>query len=102
MTRRDALPLESVRDLLGIVRAMYAAAKCDGAPEERLNELVQIGKQLRQAMDLARRTDPDTNGHRAAWTRAEDACKRLGALVTLQESAAPVVAAAASRLRGRH
>jgi hypothetical protein len=99
MTRRDALPLEAVRDLLGIVRAMYAAAKREGAPEERLSELVEIGKQLRGATDLARRTEPDTNGHRAAWMRAEEACKRLGALVTLQESAVPMVAAAASRLR---
>jgi hypothetical protein len=43
MARRDALPLEAVRDLLGIVRAMYAAAKRDGAPEERLASWFRSG-----------------------------------------------------------
>jgi hypothetical protein len=101
MARRDALPLEAVRDLVGIARAMYAAAKRDGATKEHLAELVAIGKQLRQAMDLARRTEPDTNGHRAAWTRAEDAMSRLIALLKIETPAAPMVQAAAARLRRR-
>lgn len=99
MTRRDHLPLEAVRDLLGIARAMYAARKREGVPLPVLAELADIGKKLKLALDLARRTEPDTVGHRAAWTHAETATSALMAMISVSTPAAPIVEAAAVRIR---
>jgi hypothetical protein len=79
---RTRLPLETVRDLLGIARVLYRSAKSDPAtPAERLAALEHIGKELRAAIDLARKCEPDTLGHRAAWSRADKATQQLCGLV---------------------
>ena len=93
------LPLEAVRDLLGICRALYAAKKREGAPRPVLAELAAIGEKLKQALTLAHKTEPETVGHRAAWAHAEEATKRLMKLVTLSLSLAPTVEAAVIRVR---
>jgi hypothetical protein len=77
---------------------MYAADKHAGASQANLDDLVQIGKILAKALELAERTHPDTVGHRATWTRAEGATARLMRLLTLEASAGPLVRAAAARL----
>jgi ABC-type tungstate transport system permease subunit len=71
-------PFGAVRDLLGITRALYRAA--DGEPQ-RQSQLQQIGLGLRQALDLARRTQEGTLGRRGAWQQAERATEALGELV---------------------
>lgn len=93
------VPIEAVRDLLGICRALYAARKREGAPRPVLDELAAIGEKLKQALELARRTQPDTIGHRAAWAHAEEATARLMKLVTLALPLAPMVEAAVVRVR---
>jgi hypothetical protein len=93
------LPIEAVRDLLGICRALYAAKKREGAPRPVLDELAAIGEKLKQALALAQKTLPDTLGHRAAWTHAEEATARLMKLVTLALPLAPTVEAAVIRVR---
>jgi hypothetical protein len=55
-----------VRDLLGIARALYAADHKRGAGAGRLAEIAAAGKDLADALELARMTEPDTVGHRAA------------------------------------
>lgn len=94
---RDQLPLESLRDLLGIVRAMYAAWCEAGAGPIELDELLEVGKQLRTALDLASKTKPGTLGHRAAWRHAEAATERLGKLVDHRSSTQELVEAASRR-----
>lgn len=100
---RGPLPLETVRDLLGIVRAWYASAKNDhGVGRPQLRELAEIGRLLRLAVDLAQKTRPDTIGHRASWEHAEEATRRLMALVMeLPVPAGPIVEAAVIRFRKR-
>jgi hypothetical protein len=100
MSRRDQLPLEAVRDLLGITRALFAAWKRDaGVSKPDLTELEAVGKQLKDALALARRTECDTVGHRAAWDKAEDACARLCRLISVATPIAPTIEAAAVRIR---
>jgi len=100
MSRRDQLPLEAVRDLLGIARALFAAWKRDaGVSKPDLTELAAIGKQLNDSLALACRTEPDTVGHRAAWDKAEDACARLCRLISVSMPIAPTIEAAAVRIR---
>lgn len=82
-SRRDPLPRGIVRDLLGITRALYRAELALPPPRAdrlRLERLTEIGQQLRRALELSR-GQPDTMGHRAAWSWAEQATRALGEFV---------------------
>ena len=95
----EHLPLEAVRDLLGVVRALYRAWRDQGRPANELAHLETIGKDLRAALDLARRAPPPSLGHAAAWARAERATKALGQIVGDAECLAPAVRAVVAKLR---
>lgn len=96
----DAFPFEAVRDLLGLVRAIYGAAKANGAGRVELDRIARVGNDLSQAIDLAVETRPGTLGHTAAWRRAEEATRRVADLVDAMTSAEPLVAAATARVAG--
>jgi hypothetical protein len=99
MLRSEPLPLEAVRDLLGICRALFAARKREFATKAELDELAAIGAKLKTALDLARKAPADTVGHRAAWDHAEVATERLVRIIAISMTAAPLVEAAISRVR---
>jgi hypothetical protein len=99
--RADPFPFEEVRDLLGIVRAMYAAAKRRGAGERHLRAIRNVGSELRAAVDLALEYEPRTLGHAAAWQRAERATRALGELVDCTTPLEPTLEAAVRRIRPR-
>jgi|SRR5688572_32944947 len=99
--RRTRLPRETVRDLLGITRALYRAELALPPPRAdklRLDRLEEIGCWYRQALQLSR-GEPDTMGHRAAWGWTEKAtaalCEFVGDEMRLQSA----LRAAAQRLR---
>jgi hypothetical protein len=74
--------------------------KRDGsASVPELAKLADIGKRLKLALDIGRKTEPDTVGHRAAWTHAEEATSALVAMISVSTPAAPIVEAAAFRVR---
>lgn len=101
MGRHDTglLPRDVVRDLLGITRALYAQRKAAGAPAEELAGLEQAGKAFALALDLSGRTDPDTLGHRAAWSWAQQGLAHLSsALVAGDDSLRALVSTVAGRL----
>lgn len=93
--RAGPFPLVEVRDLLGIVRALYRSGREDNAGAAYLERLERIGRKLQLAIELAA-AGPDTVGERAAFNHAEEACEELGRAV---ESFLPVdkVVASASR-----
>ncbi len=100
--RRDGqVPLEALRDLIGVVRSLYAAWKAGGANSLDLEELANIGKDLSEALRLAKRAPANTLGHRAAWSRAEAATERFGHLVTALEPIRPALVAATRRVIGK-
>jgi hypothetical protein len=96
----DPFPFEAVRDLLGVVRAMYAAAKTAGGGRSELARIARVGTDLAGALDLAAETRPGTLGHAAAWRRAEEATRRVGDLVDALTPAEPLVVAARARVSG--
>jgi hypothetical protein len=101
VNNRDPLPRAVVRDLLGIARALYRAelaGAADALQRARLARLEEIGHMLRQALELSR-VEPDTIGHRAAWSWAEKGAAALGSFVGESMPLAPVVRAAVSKLR---
>ncbi|MFZ5894999.1 MAG: hypothetical protein ACOY0T_28325 [Myxococcota bacterium] len=98
MTPHDArLPIEALRDLLGLVRALFASWTQSKAGPIELEELAHIGRELAAALKLARKTEPGSVGHRAAWSRAEEATRLLGHLVGQLEALHPVLEAATRR-----
>ncbi|MFO0553453.1 MAG: hypothetical protein U0271_34035 [Polyangiaceae bacterium] len=98
--RDEEFPLEAVRDLLGVVRSMYAAAKQRRASRAELSRIAAVGRELSDAIDLAVTTRPGTVGHRAAWERAEHATRAVGDLVDALTPAEPLVVAARGRVTG--
>ncbi len=97
--RRDPFPFEAVRDLLGILRAMYAATRARAGAERQLASIRRIGDELRAAVDLALEHEPGTLGHARAWQRAEHATAELGDLVDCTTPLEPTLAAAARRIQ---
>jgi hypothetical protein len=98
MPAHTPFPFEAVRDLLGIVRAMYVAARRDGAVV-RCRHLGQLGRELRLATDLAMEHASGTPGRAEAWRRAEAATLRLADLVDSTTPLESAVAAAVERVR---
>lgn len=93
LSRRDQpFPLEAVRDLIGLVRALYAATPRDEAVKRR--RLATIGRRLTTTIELSASTEHGSVGHRAAWLHAEEATRELGGLVEITTMARPVIAAA--------
>lgn len=97
--RPQPFPFESVRDLLGILRALYAADKARGAGERRLVKVREVAMELRAATDLALEYEPGTLGHAVAWERAERAVARLGDLIDVTTPLEPTLRAAGERVR---
>lgn len=99
MPNDGPLPVEVVRDLLGIARAMYAAFSAMG-PEYRnhLMRLRGVGFQLQLALDKAKLGGPGTMQMRSAWLIAEKAAVDLASMVDAYVPAQALVRAAGERL----
>lgn len=98
--RTEQLPREVVRDLLAIARGLYSMRKAAGAAQAELAKLEQAGKHFALALELSE-TEPDTVGHRAAWSWAEQGLEALAA--ALAGDSVPVaefVQAWGKRLKG--
>src|SRR5687768_85017 len=87
--RDDPIPLHALRDMLGIVRSIYAAEKAEGAPEHRLNRIKTVGRGLKDAITMARQATPGTVSHYAAWQAAEKATAAVCDLVDVRWMAQP-------------
>jgi hypothetical protein len=97
--RPDPFPFEAARDLLGILRAMFAAARASGAGARRIAAIRQVGLELRAAIELALEHEPETLGHARAWDRAERATRALASLIDCTTPLEPTLDAAARRVR---
>jgi hypothetical protein len=93
-------PFDAVRDLLGVVRAIYAAAKDGGAGSPELVRIARVGKELSRALDLAGASRQGEAGHTAAWRITDAAMLQVGDLVDPLTPAAPIVVAARNRVTG--
>jgi hypothetical protein len=96
----ERLPVDVVRDLLGIARAMYVAWRDNGWPRAQMDELKAIGLELHEALDLAHRSEPGMAEYEVARDIAEHATERLTQLMACSPlPLAPVVKAAGERLK---
>jgi hypothetical protein len=93
------LPLEALRDLIAIARALYAAFGTMGPGYgAQRTKLAAIGSKLGRALEKAQKGGPGTWNHRTAWLMAEDATRELGELVDIYLPAKVLITAAGDRL----
>jgi hypothetical protein len=94
------LPLEAIRDLIGICRALYAASKADGTTASDLDHLRYIGAMLTEAYRLGHGARPHTKRYDTAWTKAEDGVAALGGYIQREVTLRPAIDAAGKRITG--
>ncbi|HEY2405224.1 MAG TPA: hypothetical protein VGI10_04440 [Polyangiaceae bacterium] len=94
----EQMPVAAIRDLLGIVRVMYATEVAGDGHPVRLQELVEIGKLLAGAYADARTLPADCLGHRSGWRKAEEAVQRLSLLIADAMPLRPVALKAGERV----
>jgi hypothetical protein len=94
--RDEPLPVEAVRDLLGVARALYLARKEHGAGRAELERLALAGRRLRHALALVELPGP--NNLSAAWFQAEQAVADLAGSVDALTPAEWIVEASAKRV----
>lgn len=92
------VPLEVLRDLVAIARALYRVERDSGKGDPvRLQELEEVGKGLREAMHFAS-LGAGTLGGRAAPAYAAKLTARLCALVDATTPLEPALRAVADKL----
>ena len=94
------LPLEAVKDLRAIARALYLAlGKMGPAHEAQRFKVQAIGRQLNLAIEKATKGAPGTWHHTTAWLIAERATEELTAMIDVYLPARALITAAGERIR---
>ncbi len=97
----NPLPIETVRDLLGIVRALYAFQRQKGN-SGYARELQGAGERLREALSLAIRKG-DAEAHAEAWRLADEAIATIArGQGSLGDDLSVAVRLASDRVQRRH
>ena len=99
--RSDSFPQEAVRDLLGVVRAIYAAGKAGGASRGELTRIARLGKMLAASLALHESSEEGSSDRDEAWRLAETATRRVGELIDVLTPAEPLVMASSDRVFSR-
>jgi hypothetical protein len=93
-------PFEACRDLLGLLRAVFAAEKRRSFPKPRkLKTLERLARELQDAVTLAATHDPGTLPYEKAMGMADGVARRLGDVVELTDPVMPILEAAGKRVR---
>ena len=92
-------PAKEVRDLLGVVRAIYAATVDRGAGRFELEKIARIGRDLGLALAMAEgESAPGAPETEPAWQLAKRATKETFYIARITDGADVVVKAAAARV----
>jgi hypothetical protein len=93
-------PDEPVRDLLGLLRAMYRVESRQPVPARRKLALIEeLARELKDADLEARMSAPGSTVYLESCARAEAVAVRLADLVELTDAVEPVLLAAGARVR---
>jgi hypothetical protein len=93
----EANPVETLRDILGIARALYLDWAPYAGPIE-LDELMAVGAELRGSYQRLLKARPGTAAYQSALTKADHATQRLAALLGEHTSTRALVRAAGAKL----
>lgn len=96
----EPFPKETVRDLIGIARALYLTLKRMGpAHSNQLTRVTNIGAKLSRALEKGGKGGPGTWNQNTAWVMAEEASKELAEMVDVYLPAKQLIAAVGDRVR---
>lgn len=99
MPHDGPIPLDVLRDLIALARALYAAFGTMGPGYGvQRTKLAGIGGKLTRALEKAQKGGPGTWNHKTAWLMAEEATKELGELVDVYMPAKVLITATGERL----
>ncbi len=94
-------PFEPARDLLGILRALYAYEKAKAFPPARkLRSIERLARDLSLSMATAEQHDPGTAPYERALSLADGVALRVADVVDIVDPLEPVLKAASHRVRG--
>ena len=97
----NPLPIETVRDLLGVVRVLFAFHRGKGN-HGCARDLRRAGTQLRRALELAIRKG-DSEAHAEAWGLANEAITAIGRVQGRPgDDLTAAVQLASARVKERH
>ena len=97
----NPLPIETVRDLLGVVRALYAFQRQKGNLGYA-RDLQGAGSRLREALSLAIRKG-DAAAHAQAWRLADEAIATIARVQgSVEDDLSLAVRLASNRVQRRH
>ena len=91
------LPKAMVMDLIAISRLLYAKEQAGEGHPIKLQQIEDVGRSLKVALDLAAKCEPGTMGMKTAWERTEEALATLGDLLR-EEMALPLLQTVGARL----
>jgi hypothetical protein len=95
-------PFEACRDLLGLLRAVFAAEQRRSFPNARkLRTIERLARDLQQAATLAATHDPGTAPYAKALGMADAVARRLGDVIEITDPVMPILEAAGKRVRPR-
>ena len=100
MTER-VFPFEEVRDLVGLMRAVYGARKARGADRGALAAVKIPTERLIQAATYARASGGDPCALRIAFKELDEALPAVMRVLDASDLAAEIVEAARRRVRNR-
>jgi hypothetical protein len=93
-------PFDAVRDLLGLMRAMWRAEKRRNFPSGRkLRALEGFARELKHASTLAATHDPGTLPYAKAIGTADGVARRLADVIDITDPVMPVLEEAGRRVR---
>lgn len=91
------LPKDLILDLIAITRLVYAKELASGGNPIKLQEIADVGRSLKIALDMVVKCSPGTMGMGVAWDRSNDAVEALGALLK-DEKALPLLETVGRRM----
>ena len=97
----EPLPLEAIRDLLGIARALYLVRLEHGASAVELRQIKNAGRALFDALEIAKTCRRGSKVYGGAWTEAERGARLIGELIGADTSDTSLVEAGVNRVRPR-
>jgi hypothetical protein len=92
---------EAVRDVVGILRAMYRQERDKRSPSPvRMQKIERLAREFLGAYKMAAAHDPETAPYVRACKQAENSALRLDGIVTVVDPIEPVLRVAGERVIG--
>lgn len=100
MAHDGPIPLDALRDLIALCRALYVTYRGMGSGyDAQLTQLTQIGSKLNRALEKAEQIG--AWNQQTAWLLAEQATAQLGEVVGMHLPAKALITASGERLLKR-